>query len=121
ERDYSDEVAGLIDTEIRALIELAHDEAYEILDTYRDVLDNMVVELLDKETLTKDDLERIAGDVVKRPPMSPFNGTGKRRPSNRPPVEVPSSGGPEATSGSPSNNGTTSGSSAVEETQNDQS
>jgi cell division protease FtsH len=89
QRDYSDEVAATIDDEIRALIELAHDEAYEILDHYRDVLDRMVVELLDKETLNKEDLERIAKDVVKRPPMAPFNGTGKRRPSSRPPVELP--------------------------------
>ena len=89
QRDYSDEVAATIDEEVRGLIELAHDEAYEILDQYRDVLDQMVVELLEKETLTQEDLERIAKDVVKRPPMSPFNGSGKRRPSNRPPVEVP--------------------------------
>ncbi|HIV58671.1 MAG TPA: ATP-dependent zinc metalloprotease FtsH [Candidatus Stackebrandtia faecavium] len=118
---YSDEIAAVIDTEMRGLIELAHDEAYEILDTYRDVLDNMVVELLEKETLTKDDLERIAADVEKRPPMSPFNGSGKRRPSNRPPVEVPSSGGPEAISNVPSDNGTTSASPGADESQDEQS
>ncbi|MGH8793657.1 MAG: ATP-dependent zinc metalloprotease FtsH, partial [Stackebrandtia sp.] len=110
ERDYSDEVAASIDSEVRALIELAHDEAYEILDHYRDVLDRMVVELLDKETLTKDDLQRIAADVVKRPPMAPFNGTGKRRPSERGPVEIeaaetPAEGGEESAEPVPASTG----------------
>ncbi len=86
QRDYSDEIAAMIDSEVRALIEIAHDEAYAILTEHRDVLDQMVVELLDKETLTQEDLSRIAARVEKRPPMSPFNGTSSRRPSGPPPV-----------------------------------
>ena len=39
ERDYSETVAAEIDGEVRALIEIAHDEAWEILVEYRDVLD----------------------------------------------------------------------------------
>ena len=53
ERDYSDAVAADIDAEVRALIELAHDEAWEILVEYRDVLDNLVLELIEKETLSR--------------------------------------------------------------------
>ena len=86
QRDYSDTIAAEIDAEVRALIELAHDEAYEILSEYRDVLDTMVLELLEKETLSKDDMARICARVQKRPPMSPFNGFGKRAPSDKPPV-----------------------------------
>ena len=52
ERDYSDAVAADIDAEVRALIELAHDEAWEILVEYRDVLDDIVLELMEKETLS---------------------------------------------------------------------
>ena len=44
--DYSLEVAHEIDEEVRALIEAAHTEAWEILNTYRDVLDDLVFELL---------------------------------------------------------------------------
>ena len=44
---------------MRALIEAAHDEAWEILVEYRDVLDSLVLELMEKETLTKDDMARI--------------------------------------------------------------
>ncbi|MGH3544935.1 MAG: ATP-dependent zinc metalloprotease FtsH, partial [Mycobacteriales bacterium] len=89
QRDYSDTVAADIDSEVRHLIELAHDEAYEILVDYRDVLDNVVLELLEKETLSKDDMARLCERVVKRPPMAPYNGFGKRTPSSVPPVMTP--------------------------------
>ena len=61
QRDYSEDIAADIDAEVRDLIEGAHDEAWEILVQYRDVLDAMVLELVEKETLAKDDLERILG------------------------------------------------------------
>ncbi|MEV6487432.1 ATP-dependent zinc metalloprotease FtsH [Actinoplanes sp. NPDC051633] len=90
EKDYSDSVAADIDSEVRSLIELAHDEAWEILVEYRDVLDDMVLELMEKETITQDDMNRICARVQKRPPMAPFNGFGKRLPSSAPPVLTPS-------------------------------
>lgn len=89
ERDYSDSVAAEIDAEVRALIELAHDEAWEILVEYRDVLDSIVLELMEKETISQNDMARICARVVKRPPMAPYNGFGKRQPSNEPPVLTP--------------------------------
>ncbi|MFB9413315.1 ATP-dependent zinc metalloprotease FtsH [Dactylosporangium matsuzakiense] len=79
ERDYSEKVAAEIDGEMRGLIEVAHDEAWEILVEYRDVLDNIVEELMEKETISQADMTRICARVVKRPPMSPFNGNGRRR------------------------------------------
>ena len=89
QRDYSDVIATEIDTEVRSLIELAHDEAWEILVEYRDVLDNIVLELIDKETITQGDMARLCARVVKRPPMAPYNGFGKRQPSDQPPVLTP--------------------------------
>jgi cell division protease FtsH len=87
--DYSDAVAADIDGEVRALIETAHDEAWEILVEYRDALDALVLELLDKETLSHEDITRICAGVIKRPSMAPYNGFGKRTPSQRPPVLTP--------------------------------
>jgi cell division protease FtsH len=87
--DYSDAVAADIDGEVRALIEAAHDEAWEILVEYRDTLDRLVLELLDKETLSREDMDRICAGVDKRPSMAPYNGFGKRTPSQRPPVLTP--------------------------------
>ena len=64
--DYSDHVASEIDSEIRRLIDEAHDEAWEILTTYRTQLDRMVEVLLEKETLEKNEVEEILGGVPKR-------------------------------------------------------
>ncbi len=98
QRDYSDEIASNIDSEVRVLIETAHDEAYAIVTEYRDVLDQMVVELLEKETLNTEDLARIATRVQKRPPMAPFNGTSSRQLSNQPPVSTPNGSKPSGVS-----------------------
>ena len=81
QRDYSEDIAADIDAEVRKLIEGAHDEAWEILVQYREQLDQMVLELIDKETLNTDDLARILAPVRKRPSHNTFNGFGKRTPS----------------------------------------
>jgi cell division protease FtsH len=86
ERNYSEKVAADIDGEVRGLIELAHDEAWEILVEYRDVLDSIVEELMEKETISQTDMARICARVVKRPPMAPFSGNGKRRRGEHPVV-----------------------------------
>jgi cell division protease FtsH len=86
--DYSHEVAQGIDEEVRKLIEAAHTEAWEVLNTYRDVLDELVVELLDRETLQRKDLERIFSRVEKRPRITAFNDFGERVPSDKPPVKT---------------------------------
>ena len=51
QRDYSEEVAGVVDEEVRRLIDGAHDEAWHVLNDNRDVLDRLVLELLEQETL----------------------------------------------------------------------
>jgi cell division protease FtsH len=86
--DYSLEVAHEIDEEVRALIEAAHTEAWNVLNFYRDVLDNLVVELLDRETLQRKDLARIFERVQKRPRITEFNDFGGRTPSDKPPVKT---------------------------------
>ena len=87
QRDFSEDVAKQIDAEVRVLIERAHDEAWEILVQYRDVLDDMVLQLLDKETLSKSDLQEIFGPVDKRPARQIV--TARKAPNNRKPVLTP--------------------------------
>ncbi|MDQ2626401.1 MAG: ATP-dependent zinc metalloprotease FtsH, partial [Actinomycetota bacterium] len=87
--DYSHEVARDIDDEVRKLIEAAHTEAWEILTEYRDVLDTLAGELLEKETLHRADLEKIFGDVAKRPRLTMFDDFGGRVPSDKPPIKTP--------------------------------
>ncbi|WP_301147202.1 ATP-dependent zinc metalloprotease FtsH [Mycobacterium simiae] len=87
--DYSHEVARDIDDEIRKLIEAAHTEAWEILTEYRDVLDTLAGELLEKETLHRPELEKIFADVEKRPRLTVFDDFGGRIPSDKPPIKTP--------------------------------
>ena len=88
ERDFSEEVAAQIDDEVRGLIETAHDEAWEILVEYRDVLDNLVLRLLDKETVGKDELGEIFAPVKKRP-IRVFESPRRRPAKDIPPVLTP--------------------------------
>src|SRR5690349_2315888 len=88
-RDYSEEIASAIDEEIKRLIEAAHDEAWEVLVEYRDVLDTLVLRLLDKETLARKEVLEVFATVQKRPARGTYTGYGKRLPSDRPPVLSP--------------------------------
>jgi cell division protease FtsH len=88
-RDYSEEIASAIDEEVRKLIEAAHDEAWEILVQYRDVLDDLVLQLMEHETLSRDRVLEIFSPVRKRVSRGSYTGTGKRLPSTKPPVLTP--------------------------------
>ena len=92
-RDYSEEIAAAIDEEVRALIEQAHQEAYEILFDNRDILDRLVVELLEKETLDKAQVAAIFSDIRRRDARPAWTGSARRRPHERGPVDFPSSNG----------------------------
>ncbi|CAM4476413.1 ATP-dependent zinc metalloprotease FtsH [Nocardia ninae] len=87
--DYSHEVAGAIDEEVRNLIEAAHTEAWAILNEYRDVLDVLATALLERETLHRKELEGLLASVEKRPRITAFNDFGDRVPSTKPPVKTP--------------------------------
>jgi cell division protease FtsH len=65
--DYSDHVAYEIDNEVRRLIDEAHDEALEILQTHRAKLDALASALIERETLDRDEVEAFLADLPKRP------------------------------------------------------
>ena len=88
-RDYSEEIAAAIDEEVRSLIDHAHNEAFEILVDNRDVLDRLVIELLEKETLNKEQVATIFEELHLRPSRPAWTGSERRAPSDRPPVDVP--------------------------------
>ncbi|HEY5181564.1 MAG TPA: ATP-dependent zinc metalloprotease FtsH [Dermatophilaceae bacterium] len=89
QRDYSEAVAGVVDEEIRRLIEAAHDEAWHSLNDNRHILDALVLELLEKETLGKDQLAVIFADIVKRPARPVWLSSDRRHVSDQPPVQTP--------------------------------
>ena len=86
--NFSDEMAYLVDQEVAALLEQAHDEAYEILRDNRDVLDALSLALLEKETLLENDLAEIFAGVRKRPERDHWYSKANREPSALPPVKV---------------------------------
>lgn len=87
QRDYSEDVAAVVDEEVRTLIERAHQEAWSILTQYRDVLDALVVALLDRETLDKEEIAEIFAPVAKRPARPAWTGSTHRIPSDRPAID----------------------------------
>ncbi|MDI2127988.1 ATP-dependent zinc metalloprotease FtsH [Yinghuangia seranimata] len=89
QRDYSEEIAAIVDEEVKRFIEGAHNEAWEILVENRDVLDNLVLALLEKETLDRHEVAEIFTPVVKRPARPAWTGSSRRKPSSRPPVMTP--------------------------------
>jgi cell division protease FtsH len=88
-RDYSEQVAAVVDTEVRRLVDFAHDEAWEILNEYREVLDALVTELLERETLNQAELAEVFAPVTKREPRDVWLSSPDRPVSELPPVRTP--------------------------------
>jgi cell division protease FtsH len=82
-------VAAVVDGEVRSLIENAHQEAFDILVANRSILDQMVLELLERETLNKEEIEVIFSKVTSWPRRPAWTGSIHRVPSSQPPVAIP--------------------------------
>ncbi|MGA9714743.1 MAG: ATP-dependent zinc metalloprotease FtsH, partial [Aeromicrobium sp.] len=85
-RNYSEAVAAVVDEEINRLITTAHHEAFDILQENRDVLDALVLELMEKETLDKSQVARIFEPLRRRQIRPAWTGSDERVPSTVPPV-----------------------------------
>lgn len=57
--DYSEQVAYEIDKEIRKLVDIAYEKAMKILTTHKDQLDIIAQNLIERETLNKEELEEL--------------------------------------------------------------
>ncbi len=88
-RNYSEDVAAVVDEETKKLLSVAHQEAFDILEENRDVLDSLVTELLDKETLDKAEVAAVFEPLRRRPVRPAWTGSPTRSPSTIPPVDVP--------------------------------
>ncbi len=86
-RDYSESVAAIVDEEVKKLLATAHQEAFDILEENRDVLDALVVALLEKETLDKAEVAEIFVPLRRREKRPAWTGSDTRRPSSIPPIE----------------------------------
>jgi cell division protease FtsH len=103
QRNYSEDVAAVVDSETKQLLANAHQEAFDILVENRDVLDSLVTELLEKETLDKAQIAAVFEPLRRRPARPAWTGSPNREPSQIPPVLVPKSAqnghGPDTSEG----------------------
>lgn len=60
---YSEGTAAIIDEEIKAIIEYNYKRAYECLSSHREVLENMVKLLFDRETIYSDEVDMLMDGV----------------------------------------------------------
>jgi cell division protease FtsH len=88
-RNYSEDIAAAVDEEVKALISTAHQEAFDILHENRDVLDNLVIALLERETLDRSEVAEIFEALRRRPTRPAWTGSPDRLPSDVPPVSSP--------------------------------
>lgn len=61
ERNYSEETARLIDEEVRRLIDTAYERAKEVITKRREKLDEIAQILIERETIEKDEFEKLVG------------------------------------------------------------
>jgi cell division protease FtsH len=102
QRNYSEDVAAIVDQETKTLLANAHQEAFDILVENRDVLDHLVTQLLEKETLDKAEIARVFEPLRRRSARPAWTGSPSREPSDIPPVDVPAKA---ATNGTVPQNG----------------
>jgi len=78
-KNYGEETAKMIDAEIRRFVDEAHDKATQLLDKNKDHLEAIALALLERETITGDEIDLLM-EGKELPPMEPAgdprNGSG---------------------------------------------
>ncbi|KAI9131775.1 ATP-dependent zinc metalloprotease FtsH2 [Acaryochloris sp. CCMEE 5410] len=70
--EYSDEIAGRIDAQVRELIQHAYEEAIHIVRDHRAAVDRLVDLLVEKETIDGDELRHILAEYTTVPEKERF-------------------------------------------------
>ena len=85
----SPQTAAIIDAEVSKLINNAHQEAFDALVENREILDELVRQLLEHETLDKEQVNTVFAGLKMRPARPAWTGSDTRQPSDIPPVPAP--------------------------------
>jgi cell division protease FtsH len=99
-REVSDQTAQIVDTEVKRIINHAYERAKKVLQDNMELLHAVAQALLDRETLTRDDVEMLARGE-KLPPRAPSPPPGNpplatpKAPALEPKRNPPLLGGPE--------------------------
>ena len=89
QKDYSEDIAAIVDEEVAKLISNAHQEAFDILTANRDVLDDLVRALFEKETLNREQVAEVFQPLRLWPKRPAWTGSDRRVPSAVPPITPP--------------------------------
>ena len=85
-RAYAENFAGLYQSPRDVLT-----TTFDILEANRAILDELVIVLLEKETILKDEIEEVFKNVKSVKPRPAWTGSDSRKPSAQPPVAIPDS------------------------------
>lgn len=88
-RNHSEQLSATVDAEVRALMESAHTEAWQIITENRDILDRLAVVLLEKETVLEAELAEIFAGVRKAPAREVWLSNPNRPVSEKAPIPLP--------------------------------
>jgi cell division protease FtsH len=70
QREYSEETARRIDAEIEQLLKTAHERVRETLTARREVLTSLAKLLIEKEVVSKADLDALLASAAAPPPSA---------------------------------------------------
>ena len=91
QRNYSDEVAKMIDEEVRAIIDRAYARAMDVLTRYKDRLTALAEKLIAEETVEAEEFEKLFPDL---PPKQNVHGAPPQLIPRRPAPDAPTDGSP---------------------------
>ncbi|HWQ10340.1 MAG TPA: hypothetical protein VN436_14565, partial [Holophaga sp.] len=75
-KNFSEETSRLIDAEVRKIVEAAYRRARGILENEREALELVARALLERETISGDDIDRLLRGEILPPPETPAGGQG---------------------------------------------
>ena len=83
-REISERTAQMVDDEVKRLIDEAYARAMQIISENRELLDRIAVALLERETIDREDLDRLVKNLP-LPPQKSARPIRPRRPIHRRP------------------------------------
>src|SRR6266702_1984269 len=89
ERNYSEDVAKIIDSEVHDIVDRARQRAYEVLTQYRSLLDVVVARLIEQETLSSDEFNQLVDGQLGQVPVAASTSGGATPPSGAPAAGAP--------------------------------
>jgi cell division protease FtsH len=99
-REISERTAQMVDDEVKRLVDEAYARATQILNENRELLDRIAVALLDRETIDREDLDRLVRNLPLPPRnLTPDPAAAPNQPASKPgptPARAPILGAPPA-------------------------